>query len=80
MRAAIGRTMTQCSRGSLLPTQTSKCWCVGGQAAAALAEVERVGVGQEEEEGELEKSASVASRRGIGREIVLNGDTFLLIW
>jgi hypothetical protein len=45
-----------------------------------LAEVERVGVGQEEEEGELEKSASVASRRGIGREIVLNGDTFLLIW
>ena len=49
-------------------------------SAAAPPEVERVGVGQEEEEGELEKSASVASRRGIGREIVLNGDTFLLIW
>jgi hypothetical protein len=42
--------------------------------------VERVGVGQEEEEGELETSASAASRRGIGRQIVPNGDTVLVIW
>jgi hypothetical protein len=39
-----------------------------------------VGVGQEEEEGELETSASAASRRGIGRQIALNGDAFLVIW